>query len=185
MGDMNDDASAERGSQTPLIFAGVAAFIAVIGLVIVFSRDTDSTASSTAATTESIGDFEFATIDGGTTSLDDYRGEALVVNYFAAWCPPCRAELPDFESVHQDLSDEVTFIGISRDTTQSAWLSLIDETGVTFDTVYEGSIRGSFDFAGGFGMPTTVFINPDGEIVHVITAPLDDEQLRELIETHL
>ena len=107
-----------------------------------------------------------------------------MVNYFAAWCAACRAELPDFEQVHREVRDDVTFLGVSRDNVTSSWLSQIDEFGLTYTTVFEGNIAGSFAFVNARAMPTTVFISADGTVEQVFSGPLNDTALLELIDEH-
>lgn len=162
----------------PLV-VGLVAGVALLGFIAVTSgsgNDDDPT---------EIGDFTFQTVDGETFTLSDLEGTPLVVNYFAAWCPPCRAELPDFEAVHQETKDDVTFVGVSRDNVTDSWKSLIAETGVTFTTVFEGNVQGSFAYLEATSMPTTVFIGADGTIEHVWAGALTDDKLRELIAEHL
>lgn len=161
------------------IVVGVATALALLG----FIAATSSSGGDDDQTT--IGDFTFLTADGGSFSLADLEGTPLVVNYFAAWCPPCRAELPDFEAVHQETKDDVTFVGVSRDNVTDSWKSLIAETGVTYLTVFEGNVQGSFAFLEATAMPTTVFVGADGTIEHVWTGALTDDKLRELIAEHL
>lgn len=129
-------------------------------------------------------EFTFQTMDGDTVTLADFEGP-LVVNYFAAWCPPCRAEMPEFETVSRETAGEVTFVGISRDNITDSWRSLIDETGVTFPTVYEGNVQGSFAFIEGTSMPTTLFVAADGTVAQTWSGALTDDKLRELIAEHL
>jgi thiol-disulfide isomerase/thioredoxin len=47
-------------------------------------------------------DFQLQTLDGDYVKLSDYRGERVMLNFWATWCPPCRAEMPDMEKFHQD-----------------------------------------------------------------------------------
>ena len=156
------------------------AFVAFVGLIAIFSGGSD-----TASNASGLEEFEFQTADGGTTTLAEFDGEPLVVNYFAAWCPPCRAELPDFEAVHREMGEEVTFVGVSRDNVTDAWLTLIADTGVTYTTVFEGNVQGSFAFLDARAMPTTVFIAADGTVKQVWSGLLDDGTLRDLINEHL
>lgn len=168
-------------SGTSIWFVIGAAVVVLVGLVAVFAGGE----SAPAAADSELFAFELGTADGGTTSLASHAGEPLVVNYFAAWCPPCRAELPDFEAVSQERLDDVTFIGISKDNTTDAWTGLIDETGVTFETVFEGNSSGTYEIVGGLAMPTTAFVTADGEIAHVHSGILNDELLNQLIDEHL
>jgi peroxiredoxin len=172
------EASAVSAAPSRLWWSVGIGFLALVGLVAVFSRGADDVGPTT------LEQFTFQTPDGGTATLADFEGP-LVVNYFAAWCGPCRAELPDFEAVHRELGSDVTIIGISRDTVTDAWRNLVADTGVTFPTVFEGTAEGSFVFLDGRAMPTTVFITAEGEVAEIWGGPLDDDRLRELIAEHL
>ena len=156
---------------------GFVAAVALLGFIAATSGSGDDA--------ETLGEFSFQTTDGDTVTINDFEGTPMVVNYFASWCAPCRAELPDFESVHLETKDEVMFLGVSRDTVTESWRSLIAETGVTYTTVFEGNIQGSFAHLGATSMPTTVFIGPDGTIERVWSGALTDDKLRELIAEHL
>lgn len=147
--------------------------------------DAGATDSDTATGDSSgIGELVFLTDGGEESSLSEFYGQPLVVNFFASWCAPCRAELPDFEEVHVAAGDRVQIVGVSHDIDESSWKSLIDEVGVTFPTVFQPNqeIWESLDL---FGMPSTVLITPDGEVVHVFQGPLNATLLTELIGEHL
>src|SRR5690625_7728587 len=47
-------------------------------------------------------DFELETVEGETVSLSDFRGEKVLLNFWATWCPPCRAEMPDMQKFHEN-----------------------------------------------------------------------------------
>ena len=160
----------------PLV-VGFAAVIAFLGFLSMSAGDSDDGPTA-------LDEFTFQTMDGATVTLADFEGP-MVVNYFAAWCPPCRAEMPEFEAVSRQTTGEVAFVGISRDNVTDSWRSLIEETGVTFPTVYEGNVQGSFAFINGTSMPTTLFITADGTVAHTWSGALTDDKLRELISAHL
>ncbi len=165
----------------------VVLLVAAVSLVAWFaSRPGETTASSDAdgELAGAISEIEFELADGTTTTLADYRGQPTVVNFFAAWCPPCRAELPDFETVFQARRDEIAFVGISHDLVESDWLDLVDETGVTFDTGFQPN-QELFVAIDGVGMPTTMFLDGDGTITHVHSGIVNTEILDDLITTHL
>lgn len=160
-------------------FVAAAAAIAFVGFLALGTSDPTSDSA------QSIYDFALAEPDGTITSLDINRGQPMVVNYFAAWCGPCRRELPDFEAVHQRLGDDVAIVGVSRDNTTSAWLTLVESTGLTYDTFFEGNVTGSYDFVKGLAMPTTAFVSAEGELVYSFSGPLNEDSLTELIDEHL
>ncbi len=178
----------ESGGNRNLLLGIVAALVLGLGLLAFAgggSTTTGATNGTEHAAADSIHDFTLGAPDGSTTSLADYQGKPMVLNYFAAWCPPCRRELPDFEAVHLKLGDEVAIVGVSRDNSTGAWLGLIESTGLTFDTLYEGNVVGSYEFVGGLAMPTTAFVSADGEIMHTFSGALTEKGLTDLINEHL
>jgi thiol-disulfide isomerase/thioredoxin len=124
---------------------------------------------------------ELATPSGGTATLADFEGKPLVVNFFASWCPPCRAELPDLEKIHQEFGDQITILGVNRDSSQSAWKAVVADNGLTYPTVFEGIDGRLFEAAGGVNMPTTLFIGPDGRIVDRVAGLQTASDFRRLI----
>ncbi len=59
-------------------------------------------------------DFELQTLTGDTIRLSDYRGEPVMLNFWATWCPPCRAEMPDMQQVHQDTGMQILAVNLTR-----------------------------------------------------------------------
>ena len=103
--------------------------------------------------------------DGSAGTFADFRGRPLLVNFWASWCPACIAEMPDFEQVHATLGDSVQFLGINlSETDLSAAEQLVAETGVTYTLAVDpdGLLYAQFD---GIAMPTSVFIDENGNIV--------------------
>lgn len=126
----------------------------------------------------------YTTFDGTEASVADYAGTPLVVNFFASWCVPCVREMPDFEQVHQDLGDEVAFLGMNMQDSVTRGRELVDETGVTYDIGRDpdGSLLAQF---GGVAMPTTVLVDADGTIVRVLSGGTTADELRTAIDEDL
>lgn len=129
-------------------------------------------------------DSEFFNPDGSSATLADYAGTPVVLNFFASWCAPCKAELPEFEEVSREVAGEVVFLGVNTDFEEDAWLQLVADTGVTYPTVFQPSNE-LFQASEALGMPTTVFIAADGSVQHTFSGALNKATLRRLIETHL
>jgi len=127
----------------------------------------------------------FEYFDGSAGTLADYRGEPLVVNFWASWCPSCVAEMSAaFRPVQQSLDDRVAFLGMNLQDERSRAVELVEETGVLFDLAEDP--RGDLYTAlGGLGMPFTVFIAADGSVVYTHNGPVTEQQLTELISEHL
>ncbi len=129
-------------------------------------------------------DVALPTFDGEQLRLSELQGRPLVLNFWASWCAPCVAEMPAFEQVHQELGDQVTFVGINQRDQPEQAARLARDVGVTYTLAQDAEGR-SFDAFGAFGMPTTVFIQADGTVVEIVTGQLDEQLLTENIETHL
>ena len=122
--------------------------------------------------------------DDGEVRLSSYLGRPLVVNFWATWCPPCVAEMPDFENVASDLRDEVAFVGVNAQDNHEQAQRFVAELGITYDLVRDPTAS-YFREVRGFGWPTTLPVDETGIIRYRHTGPLHEEQLRELLATHL
>lgn len=117
--------------------------------------------------------------DGSTRPLSELYGDRpLIVNFWASWCPPCVAEMPDIEQVHQQLAGQVNFVGINTQDGEEDARRLAGETGVTYPLAWDrqGEI---FETFGVFGMPSTFFISSDGRVVERHTGLLTQEALEQ------
>lgn len=154
--------TAGRRSQLVVALAVIAAL--AVGLF-VFRSGGDEQAGAVESEGEQPPAITFEYFDGGTGTLADFAGRPVVLNFWASWCPACVAEMPDFQAVHEELGDEVVFLGMDmQDVSRAAALSLVESTGV--DYVLADDPTGEiFQAFGGFSMPTTVFINSSGEVV--------------------
>ena len=109
--------------------------------------------------------FELPLLDGtGTAALTDFRGQIVVVNIFASWCPGCRSEHDDLVATSDAFAGSgVKFIQISYQDEPSDTIAFLNELGTSSATTYlvdEGS-RAAIAF-GVFGVPETYFIDADG-----------------------
>jgi peroxiredoxin len=119
----------------------------------------------------------FPMLDGGLATLADLRGTPVVVNFFASWCEPCKAEMPDFAEVHAELGAQVTFLGISLRDAEEDTRALLERTGVTYAIGRDPSGSLAEDF-GVVNMPTTYFLDAEGRIVSAHAGALTADALR-------
>lgn len=127
-------------------------------------------------------DFILPLFDGGSIQLSELRGQVVVLNFWASWCPPCREEARDLESAWQTLRDEgVVFIGINIWDSRDDALAFIEEFGVTYPNGPDESNSIPVDY-GLTGIPETFVIDAEGQIsakfVGPVTAPALIETVR-------
>ena len=114
------------------------------------------------------------------------QGKPVVLNFWAGLCPPCRLEMPDLQEVHEEFGDQVTLVGVDVGTftglgDEQEGRNLLQEEGVTYPagTTANAEVMRAYQV---IGMPTTVFISPDGEIVERWTGLLTKDKMVELVE---
>lgn len=168
-------------------------FLLAAGLAWIFFS-ADRTGSSTAGQIPApqagflAPDFELSTLDGKTIKLSDLRGQAVLVNLWATWCPPCRAEMQTLETVYQDYQDQgFTILAVnmtSQDDAQKI-LPFIQERGLTYPVLLDkdGSVAKAYQMK---SLPSSFFINRDGTITEVVIGgPMAEALLRTRIEAIL
>ena len=131
-----------------------------------------------------LSDLTFDGFDGAPRTIADYRGIPLVVNFFAAWCPPCVREMPEFQDVYASLDGRVAFLGLSQDRSPEDALDLVQRTGVTYDVGWDPDLE-VYSATGSLAMPTTAFVSPDGELLDTFAGALDAAALTDRIEAVL
>ncbi|MCP4196897.1 MAG: TlpA family protein disulfide reductase, partial [Proteobacteria bacterium] len=127
-------------------------------------------------------------LGGQEVALSDVlgQGKPVVLNFWAALCPPCRLEMPDLQAVHEQYGDDVTLFGLDIGPfmnlgSREDGKALIQELGVTYPagTTFDNQVARDYRI---IGMPSTLFITPNGEILRTWTGLLTEEKLAELIE---
>jgi len=112
-------------------------------------------------------DFALLTKDNETIRLSDYKGKIVVLNFWASWCPPCRAEMPDFQKLHDELEESgeavlllLNQIDGSRETLKTG-TSYLEKNNFTMVNLFDHGLVGGGIF-GIPGLPTTVVIDREG-----------------------
>jgi cytochrome c biogenesis protein CcmG/thiol:disulfide interchange protein DsbE len=118
---------------------------------------------------------------GEPVALAAYRGRPVVVNFFASWCVPCRQEMPGFQSVYEQVEDRVAFVGVNHQDSRRGGLQLVEETGVRYPSGYDpkGEVALSY---GLYGMPTTLFISAEGQLLERRTGEMSERELRQTVD---
>ena len=113
-------------------------------------------------------DFPMQDYQGNTVNLSDYYGKPIVLNFWASWCPPCKAEMPIFNEIYKDVKDDVMFIMLdligSRGETVAAGKAFIEDNGYSFPVFFDMEGKGG-SYYRIQSIPTTYFIDKNGNLV--------------------
>lgn len=126
-------------------------------------------------------DFAMTNEAGEEVHLLDFKGKPIILNFWASWCSPCKAELPDFQAAYDKYGEDVQFILLNmtdgRQETVDTATGFMEKEGYTmpvyFDTV---DMQGSYTY-GVNSIPTTFFISAEGEVIAYASGMLDAETL--------
>lgn len=113
-------------------------------------------------------------------------GKPLVLNFWASLCPPCRAEMPDFQEVYETRSDEVMILGVDIGPfqllgTRAEGMALLSELGLTYPagTTFNAQVVREYQI---LGMPTTYFVTKNGALKQRFSGLLTKEKMNEFID---
>lgn len=110
---------------------------------------------------------------GEPMQLSDLRGKPVIINFWATWCAPCRAETPELQDLHRERGDEVIIFSVNATAQDQGDIAgFVEEFGVTFPVVLDSDGVAFKDYKV-IGLPTTVFVGADGIINEVFTGPVN------------
>jgi cytochrome c biogenesis protein CcmG/thiol:disulfide interchange protein DsbE len=113
-------------------------------------------------------------VTGDTVTLDDYRGEVVLLNLWATYCAPCRWEMPSMERLYKALGPQgLKVVAVSVDQVGSDQvLAYANELELTFDVLHDRSGQIEIDYQA-TGLPESVVLDRDGIIVHKAIGPVE------------
>lgn len=127
-------------------------------------------------------DFTVQDWEGNMVKLSDFFGKPIVLNFWASWCPPCKAELPDFDDACKKYDGEVVFLMVNMTDNQMETVEVakdfIKTYGYDFPVYFDVSYEAAMVY-GVRSIPQTYFINAEGEAVATATGMISAAQLEQ------
>lgn len=173
---------------------GLAVLLGIVGLIALFAWGLTRPGGSSGglAVNTQLGEvqvqpqparpFQLTLFDGETLRLEDLRGQVVMVDFWASWCPPCRAEAPTLARVYREYQNKgVEFVGIAIwDTTEDAQ-AYVRQLGITYPNGLDPKGRIAMDY-GITGIPEKYFISRDGTLVRKFNGPMDEARLKRVLD---
>jgi len=161
-----------------------ALLLAVVGTFWVWvNRIPDQTLTEMRTPAPAVGhpapDFVTHLLDDSAFALHQKRGTPLVLNFWATWCGPCRAEMPALERAAQRYDGHVTIVGINQAEDPAVIQAFVDEFGVTFPIALDADQAIGADLYNVRGLPTTYFIDGEGIIRYIWMGEMNSVTLEE------
>jgi peroxiredoxin len=160
----------------------------IVGLLLVLSLVLAACGGTTGGVPEGISegkqapDFSLERLEGGEVSLSDHRGDVVLINFWATWCAPCRAEIPAIESVHQARqNDGFVVLGVNYQESRDVVEPFARELAVTYPVLLDESGR-IMETYRAIGLPMSVLVDREGIIRVRHTGVLTEEQLDGYLE---
>ena len=123
-----------------------------------------------------------------THTLSDYKGKTVFLNFWATWCSPCRAEMPDIQKLYEEFQQEeedIVILGVAapnlgREKSEEGIKGFLEENGYTYPVVMDTDAE-AFQAYGINSFPTTFMIDKDGNVFGYIPGQLSEETMRDII----
>lgn len=185
---------APRSGLTPREIAytvggGVAALI-LIAAVWMFTARQTTTLPTVGEVNRPAPDFTLPALGGGEVRLSDYRGKVVLVNFWGTWCEPCREETPALQAAYEQLRERgLVVVGIDLTDGERAQgrgeteiNQFVSQYGVTYPIALDvdGKVANAFRI---YPIPTSYFIDPEGNIRYVRVSTLSTKEVVSLFES--
>lgn len=122
-------------------------------------------------------DFELKTLTGETVKLSSLKGKKVMLNFWATWCPPCKAEMPDMEKFYKEAGKDVVILAVNIDP-QLDVKGFVDQYGITFSILLDETDKVNENYQI-LSIPTTYFIDSKGVIQNKYTGAMTLDAMKQ------
>ena len=171
-------------------FILVVVILIVIGMVLFAGRARHRSGPHAALTGDAIGaiapDFALTTIDGKRVKLSDYRGKAVLLNFWATWCGPCKVEIPWFMDLEKQYGPQgLVILGVAMDDDGKDNVTKFAREMKMDYPILLGNDDVADQYGGVEGLPTTFYIDRDGKIVKKVAGLVGHGEIEDGIKSAL
>jgi peroxiredoxin len=173
----------KRSQILPLLLISVG--LIIIGLVTIKALTKENASSDYSVKPSSVNfpapDLTLNDLDGRKVNLSDYRQNIVLINNWATWCPPCRAEMPTLVKYFNEHADQgFTLIGIEAGDPVEDVKSFVDRYGISFPVLLDPNNKSLIAFQND-SLPSSYVIDLDGNVILAWTGPIN----RDMLEKYL
>lgn len=130
--------------------------------------------------------FELTTMSGDMITLADLKGKKVILNFWASWCGPCKAEMPHMENYYKKNKEleNVEIVAVNMTDTERRGLKGVEEFIKEYELTFpipldeDGKVEKIYEV---FTIPTTYILGTNGEIAHEFVGPMDEKMMEELV----
>ena len=130
-------------------------------------------------------DFRLKDPDGGHVVLSSLRGKYTLVNFWASWCGPCRAEAPDLEVLATQHADRITVVGVNQQETAGDARAFAQQFSISYPIALDITGEVSEAYRVGRGLPVSFLVSPDGVVVKTYLGRLTSSDIAALVSEYL
>jgi peroxiredoxin len=129
-------------------------------------------------------DFTLTTVDGKKVQLSDLKGKKVIVNFWATWCPPCKAEMPHMQNYYDEFSQdenvEILAVNLTSGDKVESVQNFVKDYGLTFPIPMdeEGMVGQTYE---AITIPTSYMIDSNGRIQNKVVGPMDENMIKEFV----
>ena len=153
----------------------------LIGLAAMLMGAWLNVAAAVYETTEPV-DFTLVQLGGGDVAVSDYRGEWVVVNYWATWCTPCVKEMPELSALHEE-RDGVVVLGLAyEDVDDADFFEFLKKAPVSYPILKVDVFDPPQPFGAPKVLPTTIILDPTGKAVKTFLGPVTRASIENYLE---
>ena len=135
-------------------------------------------------TTEPV-DFSLPQLDGESLALSDFRGQWVILNYWATWCAPCRKEIPELSELHDERQD-ITVLGLAyEDVDKEMFEEFLQEFHVSYPILVADVYQPPEPFGAPRVLPTTIILDPAGRSVKAFLGPVTRQDIEAYVDAQL